>query len=78
MLGFYNVIKPTGVSSSYVVNKIKHASHAKVGHLGTLDPMASGVLPVAVGNATKFFDYFLKKDKTYVALMKFGVLTNSI
>ncbi len=78
MLGFYNVIKPTGVSSSYVVNKIKHASHAKVGHLGTLDPMASGVLPVAVGNATKFFDYFLKKDKTYVALMKFGVLTNSL
>lgn len=78
MLGFFNVIKPTGVSSSYVVGQIKHAFHVKTGHLGTLDPMASGVLPIAVGNATKFFNYFLNKDKTYVALMKFGVMTDSL
>ena len=78
MIGFYNVIKPTGVSSGYVVNKIKYITKSKVGHLGTLDPLATGVLPVAVGKATKLFDYFLKKDKRYFALTKFGVLTTTL
>ena len=58
--GFVNIIKPTGMTSSDVVCKVKKILHMKkVGHLGTLDPAASGVLPVAVGRATKFFDYFL-------------------
>lgn len=78
MIGFYNIIKPTGVSSGFVVNKIKRITNEKVGHLGTLDPSASGVLSIAVGKATKFFDYFLNKDKEYVALAKFGVLTNTL
>lgn len=78
MIGFYNVLKPTGVSSGFVVNKIKRITHEKVGHLGTLDPSASGVLSVAVGNATRFFDYFLNKDKEYVAVAKFGVLTDTL
>lgn len=78
MIGFYNVIKPTGVSSGFVVNKIKYITKSKVGHLGTLDPLATGVLPVAVGKATKLFDYFLKKDKRYFALAKFGVLTTTL
>ena len=78
MLGFYNVIKPTGVSSGYVVNKIKWLTKEKVGHLGTLDPLASGVLPIAVGKATRFFDYFLNKDKVYFALMKVGYLTDTL
>lgn len=78
MIGFYNVLKPTGVSSGFVVNKIKRITHEKVGHLGTLDPSASGVLSVAVGNATRFFDYFLNKDKEYVALAKFGILTDTL
>ncbi len=78
MLGFYNVIKPTGVSSGYVVNKIKWLTKEKVGHLGTLDPLASGVLPIAIGKATRFFDYFLNKDKVYYALMKVGVLTDTL
>lgn len=78
MIGFYNVLKPTGVSSGFVVNKIKRITNEKVGHLGTLDPSASGVLSIAVGKATKFFDYFLNKDKEYVALAKFGVLTNTL
>lgn len=78
MLGFLNVIKPTGVSSGYIVNKIKHLTKEKVGHLGTLDPLASGVLPIAVGKATRFFDYFLNKDKKYFALVKFGVLTDTL
>ncbi len=78
MIGFFNVIKPAGVSSGYVVNRIKHITKEKVGHLGTLDPLASGVLPIAVGKATRLFDYFLKKDKTYFALARFGVLTNTL
>jgi len=78
MLGFYNVIKPTGVSSGYIVNKIKWLTKEKVGHLGTLDPLASGVLPIAVGKATRFFDYFLNKDKVYFALMKVGYLTDTL
>ena len=78
MIGFYNILKPTGVSSGFVVNKIKRITNEKVGHLGTLDPSASGVLSIAVGKATKFFDYFLNKDKEYVALAKFGILTNTL
>lgn len=78
MLGFYNIIKPTGVSSGYVVNKVKWLTKEKVGHLGTLDPLASGVLPIAVGKATRFFDYFLNKDKVYFALMKVGYLTDTL
>lgn len=77
--GFVNIIKPTGMTSSDVVCKIKKILHMKkVGHLGTLDPAASGVLPVAVGRATKFFDYFLSKDKKYTAIVKFGILTDTL
>lgn len=77
--GFVNIIKPTGMTSSDVVCKIKKILHTKkVGHLGTLDPAASGVLPVAVGKATKFFDYFLTKDKKYTAVVKFGLATDTL
>ena len=63
--GFINVDKPSGIVSSTVVNKIKWLSGVPCGHMGTLDPLASGVLPVGVGNATRLFDYFLEKDKEY-------------
>lgn len=77
--GFVNVLKPTGVTSSDVVCKVKKILKIKkVGHLGTLDPAASGVLPVAFGKATKFFDYFLKKDKKYIAVVQFGILTDTL
>lgn len=77
--GFINIIKPTGMSSSDVVCRVKKALKLKkVGHLGTLDPAASGVLPIAFGKATKFFDYFLKKDKEYIADVKFGILTDTL
>ena len=57
--GFVNVLKPTGMTSFEVVSKIKKIYKTKkVGHLGTLDPAASGVLPIAIGKATKFFYYF--------------------
>ena len=79
LTGFVNIIKPTGESSSNVVCKVKKILNTKkVGHLGTLDPAASGVLPLAVGRATKFFDYFLNKDKEYVALVEFGKTTDTL
>ena len=76
--GFINILKPTGMTSSDVVFAVKkNLKTKKVGHLGTLDPAASGVLPIAVGKATKFFDYFLEKDKVYVARVKFGIETDT-
>lgn len=78
MLGFYNINKPTGATSTQMVSIVKRVTHQKCGHLGTLDPMASGVLPVAVGKATKLFDWFLNKDKKYFAIGNFGVLTDTL
>ncbi len=77
--GFVNILKPTGMTSSDVVCRVKKILKTKkVGHLGTLDPAASGVLPIAVGKATKFFDYFLKKDKEYYAICDFGIETDTL
>ena len=76
--GFINVDKPSGVTSSTVVNKIKRLTGQPCGHMGTLDPMASGVLPVAVGNATRLFDYFLKKRKIYLAEFLFGADSDTL
>ena len=77
--GFINVIKPTGMTSSDVVFAVKKKLKIKkIGHLGTLDPAATGVLPIAVGKATKFFDYFLNKDKVYIARVKFGIETDTL
>lgn len=78
MLGFYNINKPTGATSTQMVSAVKRATRQKCGHLGTLDPMASGVLPVAVGKATKLFDWFLNKDKQYFAIGLFGVQTDTL
>ena len=76
--GFINVDKPSGIVSSTVVNKIKWLSGVPCGHMGTLDPLASGVLPVGVGNATRLFDYFLEKEKEYVAEFTFGVDSDTL
>ena len=76
--GFFNVDKPSGIVSSAVVNKIKWLSGVPCGHMGTLDPLASGVLPVGVGNATRLFDYFLEKEKVYVAEFTFGVDSDTL
>lgn len=72
MTGFINIDKAEGVSSAKEVARIKRLTGTPCGHLGTLDPMASGVLPVAIGNAARLFDYFLNKRKTYVATFRFG------
>ena len=76
--GFINVDKPSGIVSSTVVNKIKWLSGVPCGHMGTLDPLASGVLPVGVGNATRLFDYFLNKEKEYIAEFTFGVDSDTL
>ena len=76
--GFINVDKASGVTSSAMVNRIKWLSGVPCGHMGTLDPLASGVLPVGVGNATRLFDYFLEKQKTYLAEFTFGETSNTL
>ncbi len=72
MTGFVIIDKKTGVSSAREVNIIKKLTQTPCGHMGTLDPMASGVLPVAIGNAARLFDYFLDKRKIYEAQFIFG------
>ncbi len=76
--GFFNVNKPSGIVSSAVVNKLKWLTGVPCGHMGTLDPLASGVLPVGVGNATRLFDYFLEKKKEYIAEFTFGVDSDTL
>lgn len=77
--GFINILKPTGMTSADVVFAVKKKLKIKkIGHLGTLDPAATGVLPIAIGKACKFFNYFLNKDKVYVARVKFGIETDTL
>ena len=79
MNGFINVLKPVGATASDVVVCIKHVlGEKKVGHLGTLDPGASGVLPVAVGQGTKLFNFLTNKVKYYRAFFTFGKTTDTL
>ena len=76
---FINIIKPEGMNSSHVVAVVrKKLGKIPCGHMGTLDPMASGVLPVGTNRATRLFDYLLDKNKTYVAHFKFGAETDTL
>lgn len=76
--GFINLNKPSGVSSAAMVSKIKRLTGVACGHMGTLDPMASGVLPVAVGNSSRLFNYLLNKEKIYRAVFRFGQETDTL
>ncbi len=79
MNGFLNVIKPSGLTASDVVVKVRKILNVKkVGHLGTLDPLAVGVLPVAVGKGTKLFNLLLNKQKAYRAFFRFGITTDTL
>lgn len=79
MDGFLNVLKPSGPTASDVVVKLKKIfSQKKVGHLGTLDPGASGVLPIALGKATRLFDLLTFKTKKYRVYFTFGTTTNTL
>lgn len=70
--------KPLGFSSNQALQKIKWLLQAaKAGHTGTLDPLATGLLPLCFGEATKFAHYLTDADKTYVATVKLGVTTTT-
>lgn len=79
MNGFLNVYKPEGRTSSDAVVFVRKRlpRGTAVGHGGTLDPEASGVLPICVGQATRLFDYIIDKQKTYVARLKLGIETDT-
>ncbi len=77
MDGFLNILKPPGMSSGAVVTVVKRLLKEKVGHAGTLDPEAAGVLPLMVGRATRLLDYFSDKEKEYVAQLAFGCATDT-
>lgn len=76
--GWMNVDKPAGMTSAHVVNKVKRLTNAKkVGHGGTLDPMATGVLPLALGEATKTVSYAMDGAKAYRFTITFGEATTT-
>lgn len=77
--GFVNVLKPVGATASDMVVKLKKIyGQSKIGHLGTLDPGACGVLPIAMGSATKLFDLLTAKTKKYRAFFTFGKTTDTL
>lgn len=80
MHGFLNINKPEGMTSYDVIRKIKPLlpRKTKIGHLGTLDPMASGVLPLALGNATRVIPFIKNENKTYVATMSLGAVSDTL
>ena len=77
MFGFLNVNKPSGMSSHKVISVLRKITGIKqIGHAGTLDPLASGVLPVAIGKASKLIDY-MPEDKAYIASMYLGKISDT-
>ena len=79
MNGILNVLKPPGMTSHDVVNFIRREINIKkVGHTGTLDPEAAGVLPICIGKATKAVQYITEKKKKYRANIKFGITADSM
>src|SRR5579872_5115840 len=84
MLGFVNVFKPAGPTSAHVVARLRRIyglysrdRHISVGHLGTLDPQAAGVLPIAVGKATRLIPLLTDQRKAYVCLFVPGRATTT-
>lgn len=76
--GFIVIDKPVGVTSHDVVAKVRRAiGQKKVGHTGTLDPFATGVLPVAVGEGTKAIQFLDESEKEYRAVLRLGVATDT-
>ncbi len=76
--GIINIYKEPGYTSHDVVAKLRRILNFKhIGHTGTLDPMASGVLPVCIGSATKLCDLETEKTKTYEAVVLFGISTDT-
>ena len=77
MDGIILIDKPKGVTSHDIVYKVKKLLNEKVGHTGTLDPNATGVLPLLVGRGTKLSKYLINHDKTYIVTLKLGEKTDT-
>jgi tRNA pseudouridine55 synthase len=76
--GIFNINKATGITSHDVVARVRRLiGQRRVGHAGTLDPLASGVLPVLVGQATRLAEYLSESGKAYRATVRFGVATTT-
>ena len=70
--------KPSGMTSHDVVNRVRRILHERsVGHLGTLDPMATGVLPLVIGNLTRLAQFYTSSTKTYEGVIRFGYSTDT-
>jgi len=74
-----NINKPQGITSYDVIRAIKKKlpEKQKIGHFGTLDPMATGVLLIAIGRATKLGGSFLEKEKEYIGVLRLGLMTDT-
>ena len=78
MNGFLLLDKPEGLTSAQCVYKLRNTLGIKrIGHCGTLDPLATGLLPICIGEATKFSNYATNLDKVYEVEIKFGIETNT-
>jgi tRNA pseudouridine55 synthase len=78
MDGIFSIDKPVGVTSHDVVARVRRLAHQKsVGHAGTLDPLASGVLPILLGKATRVAEYLSESGKAYRATIRFGAVTDT-
>lgn len=76
MNGIFLLDKPIGISSNSALQKVKRIFRAKkAGHTGSLDPLATGMLPICFGEATKFSQYLLDADKTYLVTAELGIQT---
>lgn len=77
MDGILIINKPKDYTSNDIVNKVKKILNIKVGHTGTLDPNATGVLPLLLGKGTKFSKYLINHDKKYIAKLQLGIKTST-
>lgn len=78
MKGFLLIDKPEGITSNQVLNTLKRKSKAKIGHTGTLDPFATGLLVVGLGEALKFIPYLQEEPKVYEAALLLGSATDTL
>src|SRR4030095_2314202 len=78
MNGIVVIDKPAGLTSHDVVNRLRRLLNERsIGHLGTLDPAATGVLPMVVGNLTRLAQFYIKMEKIYEGVIRFGFATDT-
>ena len=76
--GWINLYKPKNISSFFAIKKIQSKFQIKkIGHCGTLDPLAEGILPIAIGKTTKLIPFVIKKEKKYIFTIKWGKQTST-